>query len=370
MKPRILISSMLFNERTSYQEVICAREFARMGCEVLVVCVQHTPGPEPGPWRVVQLEKRLRVRDTVFLPRGLQKIVDDFRPRAAFLYAPNHGLAHPFVSHLPPECKVVPVFGDLRESHRLRRGRWLSVRGNPLLKRMVKDRWYRKLLRRADLILSVTPETVRLLRELDAPAVDARGWMCGLAADPTMFFHDPAQRTARDPRKTLITVTRIFPEKAIDHWIQPVMQFLRKHPEWRYVLAGLPPGPAGETVKQELLAAAPPGQMEVLPLLSQQEMNRAFNEADIAVWYMPSITIQQSMMTGLPVLLPQVEALSHLVHDGENGFNYPSQEDLVETLERAAARQWDHGALAAENARLSSAEVFARILQRLNLSGT
>src|SRR5436190_14474210 len=184
MARRILISSNLFNERTNYQEIVCAREFARLGCEVLVICAEHIPVPGPPPWRVLRVEKYLRVRDTVFFPRGLQKAVDDFQPEAAFLYAPNHGLSYSVMRHLPPACKVVPVFGDLRESHHGRRGQWLSVRGNPLFKRLVKDRWYRRLMARADLILAVTNETVRLLCELDAASWNAKGWMCGLAADP------------------------------------------------------------------------------------------------------------------------------------------------------------------------------------------
>ncbi len=365
MRLRILISNILFDERKDYQEVICAREFARMGCEVLAVTPLHTPGVEPPPWRVAKVEKYLRVRDTIFFPRGLRKIVEDFKPEVAFLHAPNHGLSCAVMRHLPTGCKVVPVFGDLRESHHGRRGKWLTVRGNPIFKRLVKDRWYRHLMRRADLILAVTNETVRLLREVEAEAVDARGFMCGLAADPTVFFNDPSVRAPGARRKTLVTVTRIFPEKPVLEWVQPVLRFLQKHPDWNYVLAGLLPG--GARTQQELLAAAPPGQLEVRPLLSAQEMNTVFNRADLAVWYLPAISIQQSMITGLPVLLPFNESLNHLVREGVNGFYYRSPEQLEVQLERAAAQSWDRGAVASENAGLASPGVFGGILERLKL---
>jgi glycosyltransferase involved in cell wall biosynthesis len=367
MPLRILVTSFGFDERKNYQEVICARAYARMGCDVQVLTGLYTPGPQPPAWRVARVEKFLRIRDTMFFPRGLQKIVDEFQPDVALLYAPNHGLSYAVARHLPSTCRVVPVFGDLRESHHGRAGKWLTVRGNPLFKRLVKDRWYRRLMKRADLILAVTNETVRLLREVDAAAWDARGFMCGLAADPAVFFHDPVLRPAGDRRKTLVTVTRIMPQKPVVQWVQPVLHFLRKHPDWCYVLAGLPPGPEGEAVKNELLAAAPPGQLEIRPLLSPPDMNAAFNEADLAVWYLPTISIQQSMVTGLPVLLPANESVNHLVREGMNGFYYRSPEHLEEQLELAAAKVWDRTSVAEENKRLASPGVFAGILERLNL---
>ena len=368
MPLRILICSTLFNEKGNYMEVVAATAFARMGCEVLVVTAKYVPSGEATAWRVAVVERCLRIRDTIFFPRGLDRMVRDFQPDAAFLLAPNHGLAHALHRHLPPGCRRVPVFGDLRESDTSRRGRWLSVRGNPLLKRMVKDRWYRRLLRESELILAVTNETVRILRELDAAAWDARGHMCGLPADERRFFPLPAARAAEPRLKTIVTITRILPHKPVREWIQPVLRFLRKHEDWRYVFAGLPSGAAGERARAELADAEAGDRFQLLPLQSLEEMNRHFNEADLAVWYLAAISIQQSMLTGIPVLLPADEALNHLVAPGGNGLYYESPDHLTQQLEAAAAQTWDRTEIARANAALSADCMFRDIARRLGLA--
>jgi glycosyltransferase involved in cell wall biosynthesis len=365
MPPRIIIASTLFNERSHYMEVVAATALARMGCDVLVVTAKHVPSGQVQPWKVAVVTKCLRIRDTIFFPRGLDRIISGFRPDAAFLFAPNHGLSYALHQHLPPGCLRIPVFGDLRESDTSRRGRWLSVRGNPLMKRLVKDRWYRRVMQQSELILASTNETVRILREVDAGSWDKRGLMCGLPVDPDVFFHDPAAR--KSGWKTIATATRIVPHKPVKEWIQPVLRFLRKHEDWRYVFAGLPPGAAGEAVRQELRDAGLGDRFELRPLLRLPEMNALFNEADVAVWYLAAVSIQQSMLTGIPVLLPADEALNHLVKPGVNGFYYDTPAHLEQQLEAAGARTWDRAEIAAGNAWMAAGRMFRDIVRRLGL---
>lgn len=365
MSRRVIVCSNSFNERCNYHEVVCARALAQLGFEVMVVAADYTASGAVQPWKVAQIRCLFRVRDTTFAPRGLAEITADFRPDAAFLCGPNHGLSYSLHRYLPAGCKIVPVFGDLRESHYGRAGRWGSIRGNPLMKRLVKDRWYRNLMRRSDLILAVTNETVRILREIDAPSWDSRGFMCGLSADPDVFFLDPSRK--KPGLKTIVTATRIIPEKPVKEWIQPVLRFLRKNEGWRYLFAGLPPGPEGQAIKRELEDASVGDRFQVLPLLSLSEMNDLFNQADLAVWYLAAISIQQSMLTGVPVLLPYNESLNHLVTEGRDGFYYRSPEHLEERLAEAAARPWDREEIARGNARLSSERTFKEITGRLGL---
>jgi glycosyltransferase involved in cell wall biosynthesis len=365
-KPRIIVASAAFDERSNYQEVVCARALAHLGCEVLVVAaVVHAGESQTRAYRIETVKKYIRVRDTFFATRGLGRIVEDFKPDAAMLFGPNHGMPYTLHKHLPRSCKVIPVFGDLRESHVIRAGRWFSPRGNPLIKRILKDRWYRNLMKRADLILASTRETIRLLEELDAESVKVKGFMCGLAVDPSDFFHDPSLRDPGDPLKTLITVTRINPLKPVEEWVQPVLRWLQENPGWRYILGGLPPGREGEIIRAKIEAPALGDRYRVLGRLSAGEINKLYNQADISLWYVAGIGIQQSMVTGLPVLLPTLGSVDHLVEPEVNGLYYTSLEDLPQCLSKAAAIPWNRPEIARLNEKLSARELCAGILERL-----
>jgi glycosyltransferase involved in cell wall biosynthesis len=366
-KPRVIVASASFDERSNYQEVVCARALARLGYDVLVVAalVSAGEGATERPYRIARVGKFIRVRDTIFAPRGLGSIVEEFKPGVAFLFGPNHGLPYALEKHLPASCKVAPVFGDLRESHVIRADRWLSRRGNPVIKRLLKDRWYRKLLKRADLVLASTNETVRLLEEVDADRVKHQGFMCGLAVDPSDFFFDPALRDPTNDLKTLVTVTRIDPLKPVEQWIQPVLHWLRENPGWRYILGGLPSGTEGERIRALIEAPDIGERFRILGRLTASEINRVYNNADLAISYVAGIGIQQSMVTGLPVLLPSHGSVDHLVEPRINGLYYQSLDEIPSCLNEAAAIPWDRAAVAHRNARLSATRLFAEIMERL-----
>jgi glycosyltransferase involved in cell wall biosynthesis len=368
-KPRIIVASASFDERSNYQEVVCARALAHLGCEVLAVgALVHTvDDPGDKPYRVVRVEKFIRVRDTIFAARGLDRIVADFKPDAALLFGPNHGISYTLHKHLPAACKVIPVFGDLRESHTLRMSPWLSARGHPLMKRFLKDRWYRNIMKRADLILTSTGETNRILEELDAAAVKEKGFMCGLAVDPAHFSFDPSLREPAPGLKTLVTVTRINPLKPVEEWIQPVLHWLRENPGWRYILGGLPADKDGEKIRPKIEAPDLGDRYRILGRLTSSEINVLYNNADVSIYYIAGIGIQQSMVTGLPVLLPLQGSVDHLVQPGVNGLYYRTLDEIPRCLNEAAAIPWNRPEIARMNAKLSARELCAEILRRAGI---
>src|SRR6188508_2385051 len=99
MRRRVILASNSFNERGNYMEVVAAAALARPGCDVLIVTIDHRPSGKPQPWKVARVTRFMRIRDTVFFPRGLDEIVRQFKPEAAFLFAPNHGLSYALHRH-------------------------------------------------------------------------------------------------------------------------------------------------------------------------------------------------------------------------------------------------------------------------------
>ncbi|HWB05467.1 MAG TPA: glycosyltransferase [Verrucomicrobiales bacterium] len=369
-KPRIIVASATFDERSGYLEVVFARALGRLGCEVLVVAAhvhEDTP-PEKRPYRIWRVEKFILMRETVVAPQGLDRLVKDFKPDAAFLLAPIHGLSYALLRHLPAACKVIPVFADLTVSDTRRRGRWLlGPRGIPIVKWLIKDRWYRNLMSRADLIYPITNETERILAEIDPENVRKKSWKCGLAVDSSDFGFNPAMREPTSGWKELVTVTTLRPAKAVEDWIQPVFAWLRQNPGWRYTLAGLPPGSKGDAIRPLIEAPDLGDRYRIMGLLKAPEINHLYNNSDLAIWYLATIGIQQSMKTGLPVLLPSNGALEHLVEEGVNGLYYRDLTEVPRKLDQAAAIPWDRERIAQGNAKLCAEDVVSSILGRVDI---
>jgi glycosyltransferase involved in cell wall biosynthesis len=165
----------------------------------------------------------------------------------------------------------------------------------------------------------------------------------------------------------MVTVTRINPLKPVEEWIRPVLAWLRQNPGWRYTLAGFPSGSEGDKVRAMIEAPDLGDRFRMLGLLKTPEINRLYNNSDLALWFVAGIGIQQSMVTGLPVLLPTLGSVDHLVEDRVNGFYYRDLADLPRCLSEAASLSWDREKLARVNSKLCAKAVMEVILKRVGI---
>jgi len=79
-----------------------------------------------------------------------------------------------------------------------------------------------------------------------------------------------------------------------------------------------------------------PDKFHLFPFLGHNQVRRMYCASDIGIWTQPSISIQEAMGTGLPVLLPGKTSLSNLLmHTPSNGW-YFDRDRLPITLEKAA----------------------------------
>jgi len=64
--------------------------------------------------------------------------------------------------------------------------------------------------------------------------------------------------------------------------------------------------------------------------LSVGDLNGIFNASDVGVWpVLPAVTIQQSMGTGLPVVLPRNEWVGHLLRCESGRYFSPDDDDQI-----------------------------------------
>ena len=70
---------------------------------------------------------------------------------------------------------------------------------------------------------------------------------------------------------------------------------------------------------------------KMLPHQKREARNAFYNAADSALYTTPAISIVEAMGTGLPVLMPKMKSLSHLISNSNQGlyFDDPSSIDFV-----------------------------------------
>ena len=92
------------------------------------------------------------------------------------------------------------------------------------------------------------------------------------------------------------------------------MRAMKKNKDLIYIIGGFSDSNYSRTVKDKVLSSDVADQFILLNLLESSEMNALFNCADFGVWFGATSSIQQSMGTGLPTIIPKIEHLIILLN--------------------------------------------------------
>jgi glycosyltransferase involved in cell wall biosynthesis len=246
---------------------------------------------------------------------------------------------------LPPGKRgfhLVGLFGNNRFNYRDQKLVALQKR---LVQRLFKDPHYDKAVRNCDRIWCYTPETEQVLsaftRGKRKETLREKVRLTSLGFDPERFYFDESERKegreawgVEEDATVFLTATRLVPSKKLDTVIEAFEAMMARHPGMHYVLIGSSGDDHSRALKERMERSEFEQRFHLLPFQREHELRRSFNAADIGIWTAASISIQQGMGTGLPMLLPDSSALSHLLQDPDSGFYY-RQGELEEGLEQA-----------------------------------
>ena len=355
---RVAVVAGHFMPELGYQEVYLARACSRLGHDVRAVTSdrvspsgRHVLGDRYVPGRSTDAEygySVVRLRATlqsgaVVLARGLRREVEEFDPDVTLVIGVGKLFPLPLLSRRR-RYRLAVVFGDNSDywdfsspSLGLR-----SVRSK-VTQRLVKDIVYRRAVRHADRVCLTTPETERIvsssltngLREV----LEQKHVFLPLGYDTGEFFFSETER--RRNREELnvaadecvfVTCTRVNAKKGLETVIDGVSSLRAAGHRVRYVVAGFLGDAYEAKLKQHIERQPEPEIFHCYPFLAHDRMRGLYCAADIGVWLKAAISIQQSMGTGLPVLLEAKPSVGHLVQDGVNGWHFRAGE-LVSGME-------------------------------------
>lgn len=332
-----------FMPEVGYQEVYLARAFSRLGHTVHVIASNK---PSPSAKGVTtssyptgfQKDDRygysiLRLPATVsagslVLSRGLRSALAKISPDLVVVI--GVGKLFPLSVLARPEKRkhrLIALFGDNSDFPNFNK---VKAR---LLRYLVKNRVYRRAVRSCDRLYLYTPETESLLlsylpENLRESFLEKRV-ASTLGYDPEEFhFDEKERRGVRDELKILeeevvfITSTRVTPEKRIEEVVPLVSRMRREGKKVRYIIIGCLADAYGKHLKTLLNKQPDPGIFLTYPFLDHERVREFCCASDLGVWTRPSISIQEAMGTGLPVILEFRPGLTHLVQEGVNGWYF------------------------------------------------
>jgi len=362
---RIVMITPYFEPALAFQEWVLAKYLARAGHQVTVIASAGEMKPEKNaeilrdhPGIAVHRVQCLGFGQTIFPVSAGRLRALCAGQDAAVVNAPNHGFGYRALRVLPRTLRAAVCFGDLLDNRRVMRP-WL---------RKLKDRWYRWLFDRADKLTYNTPECLSILREIGLGKHGQRVELAALPFDEDHFFLSDTGAAPRAPEqpRTLVTITRTLAHKPFDKWLPPVFAFLRAHPQWRYVFAGMGEDSSAQQIRTLVAESGLADRIELLGMQDQAGMCRLYNAADLGLFQRATIGIQQAMATGLPVILPQRLTVAHLIQEGRSGFYYESLDSTAAVLAKAAAHDWpERKILADESRQWSGTRYAAHILKGL-----
>ena len=199
---------------------------------------------------------------------------------------------------------------------------------------------YRAVNQRADHLYGYTPNTIARLRRV---AAGRRIDLLPLSYDDDLFFPDDRGRELwrqrynyRDDEVVVLVAGKVRPQKRADAALRAVASLRDRGSDIRMHVVGGDAGPTTRALRRLADDLGHPSALTIEGFVPAPSLAEAFNGADVGVWpSMPAITIQQAMGSGLPVVLPDNDLVSHLVASPRSGALLRPDRDLVPELARA-----------------------------------
>lgn len=394
---RIGIVTAHYMPEVGYQEVHLARAYARTGHAVKVFTSAATVNLGGDINRLqyqTGLSKDARLGYDILrlpswsfkskvIPFGLKKAVNEFKPDVLVILGvakvfPRSLLSRRFSDHV----KMVSVYGDAREY--LDRGtlkQKIKTFMHELGYATLKKSLYRRAVKHCHRIILNIPETDQVfnafLSNHEKKIYNAKKVMLNLGYDPDEYYFSEQDRA--EVRKELgfgaddvaiITSTRVNKRKNLEQIIRLVSDMNMAGKKVKYVIVGF----LGDAYEQELkgfIGKLPdPSVVTCFPFLNAQGIRRLYCAADTGIWLKVAISIQESMGTGLPVILEQKPSVSHLITEGVNGWFFDKghfDETVQKVVDVLSVQKKDRPELAAANAvHLSYDQVAKKILATLD----
>lgn len=378
MIKKILIISSFFENHVGYQEVQFAETLTSMGYEVKVIATNRSNldlekryEDSNEKFEVKRIKNLTRIKNTFYPKENLSEFIGKFSTDLVFLILPGSGIPYFLLKEINSNAKVISVFSDTTIENRVHNAK--GTKGNKLIFSLLKARWYNKVFERSDLILANTNETAEILKSISKKNFDEKLRTYGLGFDSNKYFcSDNLRKAARnelglnDDKKLIVTISRIYEGKPFEFWVEQIKEFLLQNDEYVYLLAGFNNTDYSKKTEKKINELGLKNKLILYKFTSPEETNKIFNAADYSLWFAPTISIQQSMATGVFAITPFDSTLDHLIENDKTGLYYSDFNDLKNKLESLNNIHYDREANAKFNEKFSYQNILQKAISEVS----
>lgn len=372
MIKKILIISSFFESHVGYQEVQFAEALCSMDYEVKVIATDRSNldvnkryENSLGKFEVRRIKKLTRIKNTFYPKESLENFISQFNPDLVFLILPGSGTPYFLMKYISSGTKIVPVFSDTTIENRVHKAK--GTKGNKFIFDLLKARWYNKVFERSNLVMANTNETASILKSVSKKNIENKLRTYGLGFDSEKYFYSEELRSnfrnelgLKKEQKLIATISRIYSGKPFEFWVEQIKEFLNQNNNFVYLLAGFDDTAYSKKIEKSLKSLGLEKKLILHKFTSPEETNKIFNAADFSLWFAPTISIQQSMATGLFTIAPFDSTLDHLIEKDKTGLYYNNYDELRNSLAAIEKLQYNRE----ENSKINQKFSYQRILQK------
>lgn len=331
-----------------YQETYLARAFSRAGHDVRIITStaisptgkkvlkkEYEPGKSIDKkygYEVVRFKPYFTMSAKV-LCKGITKSLDEFQPDHILVLALAKLFPSPVINQRYGD-KIIAVFGDAEEyTDRSTFKKKVKAVFNGIIQSQTKDKLYNRVVKYGKRIVLNIPETEsyfkQLLSKTNLNLFEKKKLKLNLGFDPDSFyFQKEARQRLRqqynipDDACVLITSTRINRQKKIEEVVKAVSDIKKQGLPLHYIIIGFLNDDYEKELKAMISKEHDPSIFHCFPFLDHETIRQFYSLADIGLWIKAAISIQESMGTGLRVVLEKKDSVSHLLDQGVNGWYF------------------------------------------------
>lgn len=335
-----------FMPEIGYQEVFLAAILAKQNYKIRVftsTCIspsaihiiksRYPEGLSPqetNGYDILRLKPWLKLGSNV-ISRGLKKSIKQFQPDLIIIIGVGKFFPLPLLnSGVSRQYKIVTLLGNNYDMRIWKKGILNTLKRKLIF--VLKKPLYNKAIKNSSRIITYTSSTDKILQTLVNPSLHnelaLKSSFIPLGFNPEQYYFSETERKeGRDfygiPPEGLvfITATRVNAEKKIKFLIDSIeeIQQALSIPVYYFIV-----GSMNNSYSEELYVSVNHKKLKTsinfLNFLPHDKVRKLCCMADFGIWARATISIQQAMGTGLPVILPDNESVKHLINPKINGI--------------------------------------------------
>jgi glycosyltransferase involved in cell wall biosynthesis len=295
---------------------------------------------------ILRFKPWFRLGATV-IPRGLLTEIRQYSPEIVLVIGiaklfPNAV----FLNRKKRDFLIYSFFGENKEYYKWHNLSSIIRNSVKFITRIIFKRpFYNLAIKCSDKIFLYTPETYyflcRLISKTSIIRLKAKYVNTSLGFDSSIFYYDVNERNKvrheegiSDQEFVILTVSRYSKSKSLEFMIDEIIDFKNHGYPIKYWIIGFNTEDSLQYFRGYLQMKNASGFITCFPYMDYEALRKYQSAADLGLWCQVTISIQQSMGTGLPLLLEEKKSVSHLLNPGSTGLFF-IRDKFIDSLNEA-----------------------------------